>query len=350
MNKMLMNKKLVAALVAAVLAVVALGAAAGYVWSRHDRLPSNAVLRYDGRTITKQQLDARVDVLAALYGVQRPQGSKVATFNRDAAKSMAVSLILAHEARERGIVISGKQARDELDKLVQQQLSGGQEAFTQFLAANGLSENDVLGEIKEQLATSRLAEQVTAQAKPVTTSAAQAVYEAHKSQMVSPESRHLLNIVVASKTDAQRVLKKARNGADFGALAGTWSQDGSTKDKGGDLGTVTADQLDAGYAKAAFAAEKGGVFGPVQTQYGWNVGKVAGITASVPVDFATIKDTLVSGLEDKEKLDLWNGYLKRLLQQAHVEYADAYRPAHPTALPSAPASGSVATATPSAGQ
>lgn len=336
-----MSKKLWSALIAAMV-VVGLAAGAGYAWARHDRLPADAVLRYAGHTVTKKQLDARIDVLSALYGVKPPTGSKVGAFRRDAAKSMAVSLILDHEIRSRGIVISDKQARDELDKLVQQQLSGGQAAFTQFLSAKGLSEGDVLAEIKQQMATSRLAEKVTARSKPVTESAAQAVYDAHKSQMRSSESRHLLNIVVASQADADRVAKQARRGADFAALATTWSQDGSTKDQGGDLGTLTADQLDRAYAKAAFAAPKGGVFGPVKTQYGWNVGKVAGITAPVRVDFATMKDTLVSGLEDKEKLDLWDRYLSGLLRRAHVEYAAAFRPAHPSALPSAPDTGTAA--------
>lgn len=329
------SKRVRAVIAVVVVVVLAGGVASGFVLGKGDALPANAVFRYGGQTITKTAFDRRIAVLSALYGVQVPtDAAKVDTFNRDAAKSMAVAMILRSAIAKQGIVISDKQARDELDKLIAQELAGGQSAFTTFLASKGISQADVIDELKVQLATARLSQKITASAAPITTAMAQQTYDSHRAQMVTPEERHLVNIVVASKEVAQAVLAKAVGGQAFSTLAATYSQDASTKAKGGDLGTLSASDLDSAYATAAFAVKKGAFFGPVQTQYGWNVGQVIGIVASSPVSFAKMESSLKAALLDKEKLALWNTYLGGLLKSADVQYAAAYRPANPTALPS----------------
>lgn len=326
------TRAIVAAVVIAVVGGVVVG---GVAFAHRDDLPADAVFRYAGTTVTRDELHQRVEVLSALYGLRAPSDpTRLDTFNRDAAKSMAVGMVLKGATADRSIVISDKQARDQLAKLIDQQLTGGQQQFTDFLASSGISENDVLDEIKQQLATSDLAQQVTADVPPVTAAMAKQTYDSRRADMVSPQERHLLNIVVASKADAERVLRYARQGTAFAVLAATWSRDGSTKEHGGDLGTVAASDLDATYATAAFAAPAGGLFGPVRTQYGWNVGKVVGITPSAPVSFAKMRASLEAALRSKEQIDAWTAYLGGLLKDAHVQYADAYRPADPTALPS----------------
>lgn len=323
------------ALTVGVAVAVLAGTAAAVALPGRDELPENAVFEYRGEVVTKTQLNERVDVLAALYGVTKPtEAKKKRSFDRDAAKSMAVSLILRRAAKERGIVISDKQANDQLDRLVEDQLAGGQEQFTEFLSSSGLSERDVLSEVKDQIATSRLAESITAEVEPAAEADIKKAYDDHRRDMVTPEVRHLRNIVVSSKADADRVLSQAKSGVDFAELANTWSVDGSTRSKGGDLGSVSAAQLDDAYAEAAFKAPVRGLFGPVKTQHGWNVGQVVAVTKPEPVPYAAIHDDLSSALLDKAKLQKWNAYLKEVLEDAEVRYADAYRPADPTSLPS----------------
>lgn len=338
MTKRLTRMRIVAS--ATVLVLVGLVAGAvGLVWQQRDKLPDDAVFRYDDRVVTATQLDRRVEVLAALYGVRKPtEEAALARFDRDAAASMAMSMILEKEVARRGIVISEKEVRDELDKLIAAQLTGGQSAFTQFLSANRIAEHDVLDEIERQLATSRLAVKISADVEPATDAAARAAYDSHRDQMRSGEVRRLANIVTTTKADAERVLRLAHRGTKFATLARTWSLDASTRDKGGDLGRLAADQLEPDFAKAAFAAPLHGVFGPVRTQHGWNVGMVKEITAAAPITYRQIKADLKEALEGKAKLDAWNAFLTSLLEGADIQYADRYRPKDPTSLPSGLAS------------
>lgn len=83
-----------------------------------------------------------------------------------------------------------------------------------------------------------------------------------KHEMVSPERRRLRNIVVDSERMALSIVERAARGADFARLAAEYSLDQSTNDKGGELGALTADQLDKEFATAAFRSKDGATFGP----------------------------------------------------------------------------------------
>lgn len=301
----------------------------------HSRqLPDDAAFRFDDQIVTRDELDDRVEVLEALYGVRRPEGGRsVDRFDRDAAKSMAVSLVLASEAAERDIVVSDKEAQTELDKLIEQQLTGGRDAFVDFLSTAGISERDVLDEIRAQVATSRLITDVTADVQPATAREAQDSYDEHRKEMVTPEGRSLINVVVETRADADKVASAARRTGRLEPLAATWSLDGSTRNNGGRLGVVTAQQLEKDYANAAFATAKGEIFGPVQTPYGWNVGQVVSIVSSKPVGFDDVRKEIEERLTSEEKLKVWRAYLRKVLKNADVEYADDLRPANPTAPP-----------------
>lgn len=324
-----------ARLVSLVLGVLVAASAAtqvGIAWA--TALPDNAVLRAGDTVVTEDVFQQRVDVLEALYGIKPPeQGPKLDKFNKDAAKSIALSLVLDRAAQERNVVIADKKAQEALDKMIEEQLPGGRDAFVQHLGSQGIAERDVLDEIERQLVTTKLFEQVTADVTPATDKEVRQAYQDRKQEMVRPEQRHLRNIVVDSRDKAKQVLDQAKGGADFAQLAAEHSLDQSTKEKGGDLGTLSADQLDKKYAGAAFQADENSFFGPVQTQHGWNIGQVLKITPAKQLSFDQVKKQLEAELTNKRKLDTWRTWLGNQIKAADVEYADEYRPDNPDAPP-----------------
>jgi peptidyl-prolyl cis-trans isomerase C len=315
--------------------VLVVAGAGKVAYDRVSELPHDAVFRYDDTVVTEDELQERVEILGATYGVQRPDDAEgSAEFDADAAKSMAVSMILEKAAADHGIEISDRTAQTELDHLIEDQLVGGRESFVEFLSETGISEQDVLDEIKRQLATSQLVEELIADVPEPTDEEVRAAYDEHRDSIVTPEARELRNIVVKNQVDARRVAQLARTGQDFASLASTWSRDGSTRRKGGSLGLVTAAQLDPTYANAAFSAARGAVFGPVRSQYGWNVGLVVGIREEKQLLFEEVQAQVKAELHNKERLAVWRDELGDLLEGADVEYADDYRPEDPTAPPS----------------
>lgn len=317
---------------AALAAVLAGGAGAQLIVQHLEALPADAAFRIGHSVTTVDELQQRGQMLSALYGVQRPTDPIAANqYDRALAKSVATSDLLDTAAHDRGIVIADKAASDQLDKVVQQSGATDRSDFAQKLGALGLSEPQVLDEIKRQLADAQLYDQITKGAKQIGDADVTAYYNAHQAQIATPEQRQLRNIVVATRQDADAVLAQVRSGADFAAVASQKSLDQSTKDKGGDLGTVAASQLDQGYAQAAFAAAPNALFGPVQTQYGWNVGQVVAVRPGQPLTLEAAHDDLKNQLQQQEQLGVWNNWLRAQLTAAKIEYAGAFRPADPDA-------------------
>ena len=110
-------------------------------------------------------------------------------------------------------------------------------------------------------------------------------YEDHESEFhqdASVEARHVLirttdkdtaEAIEAARQRALEVVKKARAGEDFAALAKKYSE-GPTAPKGGDLGRFERKDMVKPFADKAFAMKAGEISDPVKTQFGWHVIKV----------------------------------------------------------------------------
>ncbi len=100
------------------------------------------------------------------------------------------------------------------------------------------------------------------------------------------------------KATAREVAQKARAGADFAALAATYSKDHGTAQQGGDLGWFGKGRMVAEFEQAAFKAKVGDVVGPIRTTFGLHIIKVTG-RDSREVRLAQIVTKLVASSQTK---------------------------------------------------
>jgi peptidyl-prolyl cis-trans isomerase D len=78
----------------------------------------------------------------------------------------------------------------------------------------------------------------------------------------------------AAKAKIEAAIARLEKGEDFAKVAAEVSEDVNTQKSGGDLGVITAGQVDPAFASAAMALEPGKISGPVKTPAGWHVIKV----------------------------------------------------------------------------
>jgi peptidyl-prolyl cis-trans isomerase D len=132
----------------------------------------------------------------------------------------------------------------------------------------------------------------------------QTYYNSNIQQYTQPEqvraSHILFNTAGKNEDDvrkqAEEVLKRARAGEDFAALAKQYSQDEGSKANGGDLNYFGRGQMVPEFEMAAFATEPGQITDLVKSQFGFHIIKVvdkrAGSTTPLDAVRAQIQDTL----------------------------------------------------------
>jgi peptidyl-prolyl cis-trans isomerase D len=92
-------------------------------------------------------------------------------------------------------------------------------------------------------------------------------------------------------------------GGDFAELAGVYSEDEGTREKGGDLGSFGRGEMVKEFEDAAFSLKVGEVSGPVRTKYGFHLIKVEGREG----DRVSARHILIKLEPSRRTLeDLWN--------------------------------------------
>ena len=107
-------------------------------------------------------------------------------------------------------------------------------------------------------------------------------YEDNEQQYSTPEQVRASHILfktqgkddAAVKKQAEEVLAKAKSGADFAKLATQYSEDDTSKVKGGDLDFFPKGQMVPEFDKAAFSMNVGDISDLVKSQYGYHIIKV----------------------------------------------------------------------------
>jgi len=144
----------------------------------------------------------------------------------------------------------------DVDAEIQQDIAaaGGKDKWTAWLAANGLTEDENRGRIRDALITNKMRDIVVGGIGS------------------TAEEVHARHILVASESTANDVLAKIKGGADFAALAAQYSQDTSTRQTGGDLGWFARGELlEPAVEDAAFSLQASQISGPVKSKLGYHI-------------------------------------------------------------------------------
>lgn len=323
------------AVIAGAVVLLLVCATALFLVLRPGGLPSDAVFRLDGRTYVHDDLEQFLRQQQALYGTEPPDLSQD-TPRRAAAQSYAVSLIVDQAAEEAGVSVSDAEVAAAESDFIDRSYPAGRDAFIEALAAEGVSEQDVVDELRRQLLVSALYDEVT---KDVSVETATVVdtYRSNPDEFVQQETRLVSEIVLPSCGVARSVAPRLTDARAFARVARTRSLDSTTATKGGSLGFVARDQLQAAFGAAAFAARVGETFGPVRAEGGdyCYLGMVLEVRPERALGFEEVRVALTRELGAARGLERWKSYLEDQIRDADVEYADRYRPADPDAVPGA---------------
>jgi len=291
--------------------------------------PEDALLRVNGKPITRQELDRSVKVLLAQSRSSQlpPDALKKA---QDAVLEQLTNSELLYQAAQ------GVQVKD-LEQQVAKQLAQNRAKFAteaEYQAAlDGvqMTAKEMEEFTRRDIAINNMIEKRFGEKMQVSDSEAQKFYDDNKSRLFEKgEEVRASHILVGTEQGAsQQESKEAREraealavrakaGEDFAKLA----KDASTcpsKEKGGDLGQFGKGEMVPSFEKAAYALKPGEISGVVETQFGYHVIK---LTERIPArqdTYQEVKEKIVEYLKREKVRGQLPAFIKELRDKAKIE-------------------------------
>lgn len=293
-------------------------------------VPSNAVASVDGTAIDKADYEHWVGVLArssgaavapdpptyerCIQGIQdaarRVRGQRVPS---DAAaraqcrqldeqvKNRAMAMLIQNvwfqnEAKDLDITVTDAEIRRQLEETKRQQFPRRGD-YERFLKTSGMSEEDVLFQLRLQALPARITEVIQRRAGRVTEADITAYYNRNRDQFAVPERRDLEIVLTRTEAQAEAAKRAIESGDSWAAVAKRYSTDALSKGNGGRLLGVARGQQDRALDTAAFSARVDTIVGPVRGQFGWYIVRVTRVTAPRQNSLADSREAIRSQLE-----------------------------------------------------
>jgi peptidyl-prolyl cis-trans isomerase C len=149
---------------------------------------------------------------------------------------------------------------------------------------------------------------------PITTKEIDTSYQQYKNTFHENEysGQHILT---KTKKEAEKVYELAVAGENFSSLAMQYSIDKSSKNKNGDLGWFSKNEMVDGFFEEAEKLKISEISNPFQTQFGWHVLKINEVRSKKPESKKTLEKKLKEEIQ-REKL---KKEINRLKAEAKIE-------------------------------
>jgi len=203
-----------------------------------------------------------------------------------------------------------------------------QEILTQRAVTEGIDKDPAVISRLEQVRRNILIEEmIKRRVVPqisVTEEEVRKAYEDNKS-LFSVETVAVYHILVKTQAEADALRKQLESGKDFAELAKANSEDAGSKEKGGDLGTISRGQTETEFEEEAFRLKEGEISPVVKTQYGYHILK-GGPHGSSVKPLAEVKEQIRQAMVQIRQQEVFQQYLADAEKQAKVElYEDRLR-------------------------
>lgn len=256
-----------------------------------DEVPADAVAVVDGEEIAKSDYDALIAQAKQSYKNQKREFPAAGSQEFQTLRNQAVQFLVQREqfeqeAADLDVEVTDAQVDARLKQIQEQYFGGDKKKYEAQLKEQGLNEAQVRNDIRAQIVSEKLFEQITRDVK-VTDQEVQNYYGENTEQYSQPESRDVRHILVKTKAKADQLYDQLQDGADFAALAKQHSTDTGSKQSGGKL-TISKGQTVAPFDTTAFALKQGVVSRPVKTEFGFHI--IEALTAVKPAKTTPLKD------------------------------------------------------------
>ena len=256
------------------------------------------------------------------------------------------SELITQKSKEMKINISSEIVQKEIDHIRKQ--FPNEETYLAALNFQHHTPETLKKKIEKQLLEEEFIRREIAPKVKVEDSKAQAYYNENKKVFMKPEmfevnhifisaidttsegkaetpeaqqkAKRLMNLVdQEAREKINAVLQKLKKGEDFAELAKKYSEDESSKNNGGSLGTVPKENIIPEIADAMVKLKVGETSDVVKSQYGYHIIKLSAKTPAQLAPFAEVKADILNFILKKEVAEKRKVYLDQLKKTANIK-------------------------------
>jgi peptidyl-prolyl cis-trans isomerase C len=235
--------------------------------------------------------------------------------------------VMTQQAKSENVVVSDA----EIDGRIKEMQRGTSDAeFKKALEARKMSSDQLRTDARVQLTIEKLLEAHVAEAAVTTEAEARAFYDKNPEKFNQDDkvrASHILLKVDPKAPEPTRetarkriagILKRARTGEDFAALAGRNSEDSSAR-QGGDLGYFARREMVPAFSDVAFSLKPGEISDIVTTEYGYHIIKVTDKKAAATVPYEQAGPQIIDFLSRQKKQERAGQFVEEVRKRARIE-------------------------------
>lgn len=286
------------------------------------------VARVNGHEIGRAEFERAVKSAEAQAGQVVPPQFRDQVY-RSILDRLVSFHLLVQESGARQLSVEEEEVEAELARL-----RGNfptEEAFTQRLIEWQTDLETLRDETRKDLLIGKVLDLEVLPALKIDETGVRAFYEQHQSEFRQPMAMRASHVLIAigmdageaektkARSTAEDVRARARQGADFAALARQHSQDETTAPAGGELGFVEQGQTVEPFEKALFALNPGEISEVVESPFGFHVIKATERRAERTVPFDEAAGEIRMFLIEQERQALTGQFIETLKSKAEIE-------------------------------
>ena len=243
-----------------------------------------------------------------------PQQDVLLVLKKKVLTDLIRERLLLQEASRRGITVP-----DESLKARVEELRAGYTGrpLRRSLIEHAMDYDQWHLALRENMVMEALFAQMVQDAGKVTDQEVGQYYREHLDEFLIPETVQLNQIVVKSRSTAQRLLQRIRKGENFEALAAMHSM-GPEKEQSGRLGTYQRGELPVRLEEAAFSTPTGKVTSLVETRHGFHLLKVVRRIPSHVQPEEEAREKIARKLSREKEQVFYDEWVERLIQGSDI--------------------------------
>ena len=256
---------------------------------------------------------------------------RVETMYRDKQKDLLRDLIdqqlLIQRGKDEGISVEADVIK-QLDEVRKQNNLASLDDLEKAVESEGLSWDDYKLQFRNRLLTQEVIHREMGSRIIIGHDEVQQYYDAHQKDFVKPEQVELAEIFLDTKDkspqEVEAIEQKANDyrnrvlkGEEFSEIAKRYSE-GSTKDKGGALGTFEPGQLSKQLEDIVFKLDKGQITEVIQTKTGFEILKVVDHFKAGLQPVSKVETEIMNRIYLQKMQPQMREYLAQLREESYV--------------------------------